>query len=323
MDDPLSPSNPLTLRIKAAFADAAMGLAELPKLPHLPRILSGVGGLGSRDVRPGDWIEIAENLQRPPAQQKQFFSVGILHEPALIPRVDPDVRPPGSFSMRGHSVGGYGSVTTNKVIASLVADIFGLYVQAYPKYGSEKKGLPTTYYLTVAEEPILTHCELVDVEFIPLNDVNAFNTGNPLAGLRQGGIVFVQSHLTDPAAVWESIPAHARRQLRLAQARVFYLDTVGIARQTASHPDLVQRMQGIVLLGIFLRVTPFLERRQLSKAELLGFVENSLRKYFGNRGEDVVQENVKCARSGFNDVKELPAEIMNEPSVTAEAGGKR
>ena len=65
-----------------------------------------------------------------------------------------------------------GSVTTNKVIATLLANL-GLQVQAYPKYGSEKKGLPTTYYLTIAEEPIRLHSELNQVEFIPVNDLNA------------------------------------------------------------------------------------------------------------------------------------------------------
>ena len=56
--------------------------------------------------------------------------------------------------MRGHSVGGFGSVTTNKVIATIAGDVFGMDVQAYPKYGSEKKGLPTTYYLTIANQHI-------------------------------------------------------------------------------------------------------------------------------------------------------------------------
>ena len=109
---------------------------------------------------------------------------------------------PGSFSMRGHSVGGYGSVTTNKVIATIAGEVFGMDVQAYPKYGSEKKGLPTTYYLTIAKEHIRVHSELEHVEFIPLNDVNAFNLENPLAGLSQNGMVFVQSQKTDPAEVW-------------------------------------------------------------------------------------------------------------------------
>ena len=69
--------------------------------------------------------------------------------------------------MRGHSVGGYGSVTTNKVIATIAGEVFGMDVQAYPKYGSEKKGLPTTYYLTIARQHIRVHSELEHVEFVP------------------------------------------------------------------------------------------------------------------------------------------------------------
>lgn len=52
------------------------------------------------------------------------FAVGIRHPMALERRVYPDVHPQLSFSLRGHSIGGYGSVTINKVIAS----VFGKHV---------------------------------------------------------------------------------------------------------------------------------------------------------------------------------------------------
>ena len=45
------------------------------------------------------------------------------HELALPRTDDPDVRPAGAFSMRGHSVGGFGSVTTNKIIAGVCGGI--------------------------------------------------------------------------------------------------------------------------------------------------------------------------------------------------------
>ena len=45
-------------------------------------------------------------------------------ELALKVQDDPDLRPPGAFSMRGHSVGGFGSVTTNKVIATIAMSWF-------------------------------------------------------------------------------------------------------------------------------------------------------------------------------------------------------
>jgi pyruvate-ferredoxin/flavodoxin oxidoreductase len=212
--------------------------------------------------------------------------------------------------MRGHSVGGYGSVTTNKVIATIAGEVFGMDVQAYPKYGSEKKGLPTTYYLTIAKEHIRVHSELEHVEFIPLNDVNAFNLENPLAGLSDGGMVFAQSQDADPAKVWASVPAWARKTMRDKKTRLFALDTVQIAREVSSRADLQMRMQGIILLGIFLRVTPFQSESGISQEQLMAGVEKSLRKYFGKRGERVVQDNLKAVQRGYAEVFEIPADVM-------------
>jgi pyruvate-ferredoxin/flavodoxin oxidoreductase len=308
LDIPMMQSNPLLCEIKAAFADAVSGTPGYPELDRVPKFFGGSAGLGSRDVRAGDYIAITENMlsQSP----RTYFSLGIKHETALQVKVDPDVRTPGSFSMRGHSVGGYGSVTTNKVIATIAGEVFGMDVQAYPKYGSEKKGLPTTYYLTIAKDHIRVHSELEHVEFIPLNDVNAFNLENPLAGLSDNGMVFVQSPKTVTSEIWAAIPAWARRSLIQKNARVFALDTVKIAKEVSSLADLQQRMQGIVLLGVFLRVTPFNQQSGISEDDLFKGVEKALRKYFGKRGERVVQDNLKAVSRGFRELMEIPRDVM-------------
>lgn len=300
MDNPLAQFNPLTAELKAAFADAA-GLARLP------RIISGVGGLGSRDIRPGDFISIVDSLVKPDG--KKFFVVGIKHELALERSIDPDIRPAQSFSMRGHSVGGYGSVTTNKIIASIAADLFQMSVQAYPKYGSEKKGLPTTYYLTISKEHLRTHCELEKVEFVAVNDVNAFKHGNPLAGITNEGILFIQSDEKDPGKVWSGFPVTAQKIIREKKIRVYYLDTVDIARQVSHSQDLQQRMQGIVLLGAFLKITPFKNQQKISEEALFQGIEKSLLKYFGRRGASVIQDNLNAVRKGYAEVQEIPQEI--------------
>src|SRR5947207_8066749 len=116
-DVPLAQSNPLTTEVKAALADAGVKT----------RVLSGVAGLGGRDVCPAHFVAAAENMLR--SDGKHFFVLGVKHPNAIETTADPDVRPKGAFSMRGHSVGGFGSVTTNKVIASVASDLFGLYAQ--------------------------------------------------------------------------------------------------------------------------------------------------------------------------------------------------
>ncbi|NWF83815.1 MAG: 2-oxoacid:acceptor oxidoreductase family protein [Bryobacteraceae bacterium] len=308
LDIPMMQSNPQLCELKAAFADAITEAPGYPHIRHLPKFYGGSAGLGSRDVRAGDFIAAVENMLS--AKPRHYFALGIKHELALPVTNDPDVRAPGSFSMRGHSVGGYGSVTTNKVIATIAGEVFGMDVQAYPKYGSEKKGLPTTYYLTIAKEHVRVHSEFERVEFVALNDVNAFNLENPLAGLAEQGTVFVQSHWKDPRQIWDSIPAWARKALAEKHARLFGLDTVAIAKEVSSRADLQQRMQGIVLLGVFLRVTPFQTELGLTEEAVFQGVEKSLRKYFGKRGDRVVQDNLHAVRRGYNEVIEVPREVI-------------
>ena len=309
MDDPLSTTgNHLTREIKAAFCDAMDGRGGHDKLDKLPRIYHGAAGLGSRDVRPGDLIAIFENMRH---DGREFFCVGIKHPLALQQAEDPDLRPAGGFSMRGHSVGGFGSVTTNKVIATIGGQVFGKDVQAYPKYGSEKKGLPTTYYLTIADSHIYTHSELEYVDLVVLNDTNALFSGNPLKGMVEGGAIFMQSHYKTPSDVWQRIPPHHKNTIKERNLRVFYVDMVSIAREVASVADLEMRMQGIVLLGGFLKLTPYSEQLNMSDEEVYAGVEKALRKYFGKRGEQVVQDNLTCVKRGYGEMQEIPREVMN------------
>jgi pyruvate-ferredoxin/flavodoxin oxidoreductase len=316
MDDPLAPSNPLMRDIKTSFIDAALGLEEYRAagvtVDRFPMMLQCSAGLGSRDIRPGHFIGLVQNMRAAVDRQphKEYCTIGIKHETAIDPPIDPDVRPEGAYSMRGHSVGGYGSVTTNKVIADVMGDLFGLKVQAYPKYGSSKKGLPTTYYLTVALSKILTHCELEHVEFIPLNDVNALNLGDTLRGLASGGTVFLNSSKTTPEEVWAGVPKWARRRIREKNAHVMALDTFKIADEVATNPELRIRMMGVTLLGVFLKATPFAQRFNMTFEQLMAGVEQAVRKYWGKRGEQVVQDNLTCIRRGFQESFEVPRELI-------------
>jgi pyruvate-ferredoxin/flavodoxin oxidoreductase len=309
MDDPLSTSgNHLTREIKAAFCDAMTGQNGQEKTDRVPRVYHGAAGLGSRDVRPGDIIAAFHNMM---TDGQDYFCVGVDHALALKRTEDPDLRPTGGFSMRGHSVGGFGSVTTNKVIATIAGNVFGKDVQAYPKYGSEKKGLPTTYYLTIAETHINMHSELEKVELLCINDPTAILSPLTLKGLVPGGAIFMQSPYADPVEVWKRIPVENQKELRDKKVRIYYCDMVRIAREVASEPDLQMRMQGIVLLGAFLRLTPYARQAEMSDDQVYAGVEKALRKYFGKRGEQVVQDNMNCIKRGYGEMKEIPASVMN------------
>ena len=98
--------------------------------------------------------------------------------------------------------------------------------------------------------------------------------------------------------------------IRDKKVRVFYCDMVAIAREMASEADLQMRMQGIVLLGAFLKLTPYGRKSDMTAEQVYAGVEKALRKYFGKRGERVVQDNLKAVSRGYLELMEIPKDVM-------------
>ena len=316
-DEPAAHDNPLTRELKASLADlAADGV-------RVPRVVSASAGLGSRDVAAGDIAAVFDWIADPDTVRRRRFAVLGIRHPLALEKSAIDIRPPGAYSLRGHSIGGFGSVTTNKLLATLVGDLFGLHVQAYPRYGSEKKGLPTTYYLTIADGPIRQHGELDRVDFVPLYDVAAFRHGNALSGLVDGGDIFVQTSLVDAEAIWASVPLAAREEILRRGLRLWALDTAALALRHAPRPDLAVRMQGVALAGVFLRIAPFASRAGFDRAALLRAVRPQLERFFGKRGQSVVDANLAVVAAAYDAVTDVTAVVagadLHLPVRTLEA----
>ena len=302
-DEPAAVDNPLARELKAALADRAVDGAPLP------RVVSAAAGLGSRDVSVGDLEAVFDWLADADAVRlRRRVVLGVTHPDALSP-TPLHLRPVGAYSLRGHSVGGFGSVSSNRLIATVVADLFGRYVQAYPRYGSEKKGLPTTYFLTIADEPIRQHAELQEVDFVPVQDAAVFQYGAPLHGLVDGGTLFLQTTLTDPEKIWASLPASARAEIVARSIRLAALDTAALARARSPRPDLEVRMQGVALVGVFLRLTPFAALAGLDREALLAAIRPGLTRSFGKRGSKVVEANLAVIADAYDSVIDVTAAL--------------
>jgi pyruvate-ferredoxin/flavodoxin oxidoreductase len=107
----------------------------------------------------------------------------------------------------------------------------------------------------------------------------------------------------------------ARRRIREKNAHVMALDTFKIADEVATNPELRIRMMGVVLLGVFLKATPFMQRKNMSFDDLMAGIEKAVRSYWGKRGEQVVQDNLTCIRRGLQETFEVPREVISDESL--------
>jgi hypothetical protein len=88
-----------------------------------------------------------------------FFVLGVDHPYAVKSDETPSLLPDGSIAVRFHSVGGWGAITTGKNLGAIIGELGDslhkdIHISANPKYGSEKKGAPTAYFLVVAPERV-------------------------------------------------------------------------------------------------------------------------------------------------------------------------
>ncbi len=307
----------------------------------MPSLYSGSFGMGSRDLQPEGIIGAIENMMPKGKHKKLFYlSIDFIRDKAFTPKQrshqenilanypnikelavrgseNPNLMPKGSITVRFHSVGGWGAMTTGKNLAMTLFDLLDYDIKANPKYGSEKKGQPTTYYLTAAPEPIRINCEYYFVDVVLSPDPNVFKHTNALAGLKKGGCFIIQSDKAKAEEVWNDIPKHYQKQIVDEDIHIFYIDGFKIAREEATDPELQLRMQGIAFQGAFFAASPLMKTANLSEQALLKSIEAQVTKKFGSKGQRVVDDNMRVVRRGFDEVKEIKDKVVSTEKVGA------
>ena len=342
-DEALAGDNPLARDIRVALGkglEAQKFGGALPTLTpeQMPRLFRGSYGIGSRDFRPEHTLgayEFATGQSRrkdgrSAADGESYFTLGIDHPYSVISKDTPSLLPQKAIAVRFHSIGGWGMITTGKNLGSIIGD-FGnllseikpeydadgeliqkLWIMANPKYGSEKKGAPTNYYLTVAPERIRVNCELNHVDVVLCCDPKAFTHTNPVEGLKKGGSLVWESSDT-PEVAWHRIPARYRQFIQENNIRIFILPGFDVAKKATDRPDLQLRMQGNSFLGAFFRVSPFLQNNDISVELFQKTVRKQYEKKFGRFGEAVVASNMLVMDQGFERVQEIKYGALNDP----------
>ncbi|GLI35345.1 pyruvate ferredoxin oxidoreductase subunit gamma [Desulforhabdus amnigena] len=174
--------------------------------------------------------------------------------------------------IRFHGRGGQGAVTSAELTA-LAAIGEGKFAQAFPSFGPERRGAPVMAFVRVSDTPIRTREKVYEPNIVIVLDPTILKIVNVEAGLKEGGIVILNTTKT----------AEEVRKETGIKARLALVDASKIAVETMRVP-----ITNTTMLGALLKATGL-----ISMDGLRGPIEHR----FG----PIAEKNIKACTRAFEE----------------------
>lgn len=152
------------------------------------------------------------------------------------------------IEVRIHGRGGQGNVVAAYLLATAAIDE-GYFGQAFPAFGAERRGAPVVAFVRIAERTLRRHNQVLQPDFLIIQDRALLNDPGVLDGLRPSGGILVNTSL-DATTLSEHL-GHA----------VVTLPATQLAMAQLGKP-----VPNTALLSAFLTLTQMLPMTSLTKA---------------------------------------------------------
>ena len=205
--------------------------------------------------------------------------------------------------VRFHGRGGQGAKVASRVLGT-AAFIEGYYAQDFPLYGAERRGAPIASFTRISREPVLERGIIAEPDIVIVMDETLLDDkmANPLAGVRDGAVVFINT----THSVSE---AKARYKI---SAIVITLDLTKIGLEKLGKAVLSTLAGGVA-------------------AKLAGINEDSLRKAVEKETSEIVsnrniiEKNIEAAVYCYNAIEPHPhpAPLPSRGTEVPEGEGKK
>ncbi|MEK6942411.1 MAG: 2-oxoacid:acceptor oxidoreductase family protein [archaeon] len=177
------------------------------------------------------------------------------------------------IELRFHGRAGQGMVTAAELLAT-AAHLEGKHSQAFPIFGSEKRGPPVTSFCRISSGPILIHEEISEPDIVVVADASILDTVDVAAGLKPNGIIIVNSNKPEVL-------------LGIRAKNVFTIDGTEIAIKNLKKPII-----NTVILGALVKATGIVKLESIKKALEV--------KFAGNFSQEIIEANLKTIQECFD-----------------------
>jgi pyruvate ferredoxin oxidoreductase gamma subunit len=174
--------------------------------------------------------------------------------------------------LRIHGRGGQGSVTAAELIA-VAAFEGGVFSQAFPAFGVERRGAPVQAFVRFNDKAIRLRSQVYEPNYIIVQDSTLIKDVDVFKGVRKGGIVIVNTEKIPDYKVPDGV-------------KLITIDATSIALKTLGLP-----ITNTTLMGAFAAASGEIEFSALEKALTRRFPK------------ELAAKNIETARVAFNLVK--------------------
>ena len=302
------------------YQDVVTSVAEsfsTGKLPFtsFPKIIGGRYGLSSKEFTPAMIKGVFDEMSK--AEPKNHFTIGILDDVTNTSiTYDPSFTTEGDDVVRAlfYGLGADGTVGANKNSIKIIGEDTDNYAQGYFVYDSKKSGSTTTSHLRFGPRPIHSTYLVDRANFVACHQWFFLEKFDVLKSAVPGS-TFLLNSIYGQDKVWDKLPRHIQQQIIDKKIKFYVIDGYKVAQETGMGARVNTIMQ-----TCFFAISGVLPRE-----EAVAAIKNSIKKTYGRKGDQVVQQNFAAVDQTLANLFEVkvPASVTSTmempPVVSAKA----
>ncbi|MFC1585695.1 pyruvate:ferredoxin (flavodoxin) oxidoreductase [Fibrobacterota bacterium] len=260
------------------YNDVITALAERGRIA---KVVGGRYGLSSKEFTSSMVKSVFDNMKQ--SVPKNHFTVGI-NDDVTNSSLDYDpgfvTEDPQAHRAMFWGLGSDGTVGANKNTIKIIGEETDNYVQGYFVYDSKKAGSVTVSHLRFGKKPIRSIYLVNAADFIACHQFIFLETYDVLKAAVKGATFLLNAPF--PAEeVWDHLPRAIQQDIIEKELKFYVIDGYRVAKEA----KMGSRMNTI-MQTCFFAISGILE-----KAEAIAQIKKSIKKTYGNKGDDIVQMN--------------------------------
>jgi len=262
-------------------------------------VVGGRYGLSSKNTTPADIKSIYTMLD---GELKNNFTISITDDVTKLslPKEDYKISlPVDEFIIYGF--GSDGMVSASKDIITILGNANN-FVQGYFQYDSKKSGGVTISNLRISKTPINAPYYVTNPKIIVITKEEYLLKYDCVSNIEENGIIILNT-IKNGDELNNYLPSNVKNVIQERNINLYAINAEQIAEDCGIKGKISKVIETIILKML-----------NIKESEVL--IKNSIKKQFENKGQSVVDSNIKAVDMALEHLKKIELEISEDEVIT-------